>query len=221
MIRFEGVHKSFPTHAGRKVILDRLDLVIPRGRSVGVLGRNGAGKSTLLSMVAGTMDPDEGRIIRNARVSWPLGFAGSFHPALTGAQNVRFAARIYGVDTDALLAYVEDFAELGQFLHEPVNTYSSGMRSRLAFGVSMGVAFDLYLVDEVTAVGDDAFKRKCHAVLGERLTRSDVFMVSHSVNTLRSYCKAGLVLEAGRATYFDDIEEAIACHLRNMRGEAA
>ncbi|RMH48068.1 MAG: ABC transporter ATP-binding protein [Alphaproteobacteria bacterium] len=217
MIRFENVSKSFPIRGGHRVIVDRLNLTIPRGRSVGLIGRNGAGKTTLLRMISGSLDPDRGRIVRHARISWPLGFAGGFHGALTGAQNVRFAARIYGVDTDALLAYVEEFAELGPFLHEPVATYSSGMRARLAFGVSMGVHFDFYLVDEVTAVGDEIFKRKCEAVFNDRLVESDVIMVSHSMATLRTYCQSGIVLENGVATYCEDLEEAIEIHMRNMR----
>ncbi|MEM9047289.1 MAG: ABC transporter ATP-binding protein [Pseudomonadota bacterium] len=219
MIRFENVTKFFPIRGGYRRIIEHLNLDIPRGRSVGLLGRNGAGKSTVLKMIAGTLDPDEGRIIRQARISWPLGFAGGFHPNLTGAQNVRFVARIYGVDTDALLAYVEDFAELGKFLYEPVITYSSGMRARLAFGVSMGVAFDFYLVDEVTAVGDEDFRRKCQAVFTQRLTKSDVIMVSHSMNMLRQYCTGGIVLEHGKAIYYEDLEEAIDLHMANMTGQ--
>ncbi|MEM9197225.1 MAG: ABC transporter ATP-binding protein [Pseudomonadota bacterium] len=219
MIRFENVTKYFPIRGGHRRIVEELNLEIPRGRSVGLLGRNGAGKSTVLKMIAGTLDPDEGRIVRQARISWPLGFAGGFHANLTGAQNVRFVARIYGVDTDALLSYVEAFAELGKFLHEPVITYSSGMRARLAFGVSMGVAFDFYLVDEVTAVGDEDFRRKCKAVFTQRLTNSDVIMVSHSMNMLRDYCSAGIVLEGGQAVYYEDLEEAIDLHMANMTGQ--
>ncbi|QDL91224.1 ABC transporter ATP-binding protein [Paroceanicella profunda] len=218
MIVFNNVTKYFPTRGGEKWIIRNLDLTIPRGRSIGLLGRNGAGKSTLLKMISGSLDPDEGRIDRYGRISFPLGFAGSFHPGLSGAQNVRFVARVYGVDTEQLVEYVQDFAELGPFLHEPMQNYSSGMRARLAFGVSMGIAFDYYLVDELTAVGDDNFKRKCRAVFDQRLQHSDVVMASHSTSTLRSYCQTGAVLENGQLTYYEDIEEAIEVHLRNMRG---
>jgi len=220
MIEFRDVSKYYLTQTGRKVVLDHLDLVLPTGAKVGVLGRNGAGKSTLLAMVSGTNRPSSGEIRRHATISWPLGFAGSFHPELTGAQNVRFVARIYGIDTDALIAYVEDFAELGAFLDMPVRSYSSGMRARLAFGMSMGVAFDWYLVDEITAVGDSRFRRKSLAVFKSRLKSAGLLMTSHATETIRSYCTSGLVLERGRARYFEDVEEAIAVHERNMRDAA-
>ena len=156
--------------------------------------------------------------MRKGRISWPLGFAGGFHPALTGIQNTRFVARIYGVDTDELIAYVEDFAELGPFLHMPVNTYSSGMKARLAFGVSMGIAFDYYLVDEITAVGDAEFKRKCQKVFENRLSNSDVIMVSHAPDTIRKFCSAAAILEKGEVRYFDDVNEGIKVYERMMAG---
>ncbi|MGK6317882.1 ABC transporter ATP-binding protein, partial [Neorhizobium sp. DT-125] len=173
-------------------------------------------KSTLLQIIAGTLELDKGRVIRQGKISWPLGFAGSFQGNLSGEQNVRFVARIYGVDTEELVAYVADFAELGAFYKAPVRTYSSGMKARLAFGVSMGVKFDYYLVDEITAVGDTNFKRKSQQVFKERLKGSDVIMVSHSPSTLRDYCESGIVLEDGKLTYYDNLEDAIAVHERNM-----
>lgn len=216
MIEFREVTKYYRTQQGRKVVLDRLNLTLPLGAKVGLLGRNGAGKSTLLSMIAGTTHPNSGEIRRHASISWPLGFSGSFHPDLTGAQNIRFVARIYGMDTEALVAYVEDFAELRDFIDMPVRSYSSGMRARLAFGMSMGIAFDWYLVDEITAVGDSAFKRKSLAVFKNRLREAGLLMVSHSISTIRSYCNSGLVIESGKARYFEDVREAIACHEANM-----
>ena len=216
MIDLQNLTKIYRTGKVRRVILDGVTITIPRGRSLGLLGRNGAGKSTLLNMIAGTVEPDEGRIIRHGTVSWPLGFAGSFHAMLSGAQNVRFVARIYGCDVETLIDYVAEFSELGEALYMPVNTYSSGMRARLAFGVSMGIAFDYYLVDETTAVGDANFRKKCRAVFADRLSKSDVIMVSHSMSTLTDYCQAGAVLEEGKMTYYENIADAIAAHEENM-----
>lgn len=217
MIRFENLTKSFRVGSGRRVVIDNLDLTLPTGRSLALLGRNGAGKSTLLQMIAGTMRPDSGRVVSDGTISWPVGFGGSFHRDLTGAQNVRFIARIYGVDTDSLLAFVDDFAELGRYFHMPVRSYSSGMRSRLTFGASMGIRFDTYLVDEVTAVGDAAFRRKSRALFAERMQRSSAIMVSHSMGQIREFCNAGIVLENGRLRYFDDLEAAIDRHQDSMR----
>jgi capsular polysaccharide transport system ATP-binding protein len=216
VIEFRNVSKHYRTQTRRKVVLDGLTLTLPWGAKVGVLGRNGAGKSTLLGMISGTVRPDTGEIVRHGAISWPLGFGGSFHPELTGIQNVRFVARIYGVDTEALVASVADFSELGDFMDMPVRSYSSGMRARLAFGMSMGIDFDWYLVDEITAVGDTAFRRKSLRAFRTRLKAAGILMVSHSVQTIRSYCTSGLVLEGGEARYFEDVRAAIAHHEANM-----
>jgi capsular polysaccharide transport system ATP-binding protein len=216
MIEFRHVSKAYKTRGRPKVLLNDFSLMLRKGSTVGVLGRNGAGKSTLLGMISGTVRPDAGRIRRQASISWPLGFSGSFHPDLTGAQNVRFVARIYGVDTDSLIAYVDDFAELGDFMDMPVRSYSSGMKARLAFGMSMGIAFDWYLVDEITAVGDASFRAKCLSAFRNRLSEAGLLMTSHSPGVIRSYCRSGLVLERGEATFFEDVEEAIAFHEANM-----
>ncbi len=217
MIKLERATKTVRMKGVSKAIIDDVSFMIPRGKSVGLLGRNGAGKSTLLQIIAGTLELDKGRVIRRGRVSWPLGFQGSFQGSLTGEQNVRFVARIYGVDTEELVEYVADFAELGQFYHAPVRTYSSGMKARLAFGVSMGIKFDYYLVDEITAVGDTNFKRKSQEVFKGRLSDSDVIMVSHSSSTLRDYCQSGIVLEGGKLTYYENLEDAITVHENNMK----
>ncbi|HVL19644.1 MAG: ABC transporter ATP-binding protein [Allosphingosinicella sp.] len=216
MIEFRHVSKAYATRNQPKVVLRDFSLALPKGTKIGVLGRNGAGKTTLLGMIAGTVKPDSGSIERRASISWPLGFAGSFHADLTGAQNIRFVARIYGIDTDSLIAYVADFAELGDFMDMPIRAYSSGMKARLAFGMSMGIAFDWYLVDEITAVGDTNFKAKSLAVFKNRLKNSGMLMTSHSPSVIRAYCDSGLVLERGDATFFEDVEEAIAHHERNM-----
>jgi capsular polysaccharide transport system ATP-binding protein len=216
MIQIEHLTKAYGQGPRRKFVADNISITFPTRTSVALLGRNGAGKSSLLRMIAGTMDPDEGRITSDGTISWPVGFAGSFHRDLTGAQNTRFIARVYGVDTDALAAYVEDFAELGGHFHLPFRTYSSGMRSRLSFGISMGIRFDTYLVDEVTSVGDAAFKMKSRAVFLERVRTSGAIVVSHGMKTIRRLCTAGAVLEGGQLTYYEDLEEAIAHHKSNL-----
>ncbi len=213
MIRFENLTKSYRVRGMRKVVIDNLNMELPTGHSLALLGRNGAGKSTLLQIIAGTLRPDSGRVVSNGSISWPVGFGGSFHPDLTGAQNVRFVARIYGVDTDALVDFVEDFAEIGKHFHMPVRSYSSGMKSRLAFGTSMGIQFDTYLVDEVTAVGDAAFRKKSQEVFGERMKVSSAILVSHDMGQVREICDTGIVLAEGSLRYFGNIEEAVEAHL--------
>lgn len=220
MIRFEHLSKSFRVGDSRKVIVQDLNLTLPSGKALALLGRNGAGKSTLLQMVAGTLRPDSGRIVSDGTISWQVGLGGALHRELTGAQNIRFIARIYGVDTESLVGFVEDFAELGKHFHMPVRSYSSGMRSRLAFGAVMGIPFDTYLVDEVTAVGDANFRRKSRAVFRERMKASGAMLVSHDMGQVREFCDAGLVLEHGAMSYFDDLEEAIELH-QTLLGEPA
>ena len=220
MIEFRDVSKVFRTPNSRKVVLDRFSLSIPTGTRVALLGRNGAGKSTMIGMVAGTVRQDRGQILRRGSVSWPLGFSGSFAPEMTGAQNTRFVARIYGMDTDELLEYVEEFADLGDFINMPVRVYSSGMRARLAFGLSMGINFDWYLVDEITAVGDAAFREKSMGAFRRKLDRAGLFMVSHAMPTLRDFCSSGLLLDEGQATYFPVLEDAIRAYSESIRMQA-
>lgn len=217
MIRVENLTKSFMLKGHRKFVARNLNAVFPDRGAVGLLGRNGAGKSTFLKVLAGTMRADSGRITSTGEISWQIGFAGSFHPELTGAQNVRFVARVYGVDTDELLDYVADFAELGRSYHQPFRTYSSGMRSRLAFGVSMGIPFSYYLIDEVTSVGDASFRAKCTQVLKERLKTAGAIVVSHSDPVLKSLCDTGAVLEDGFLNWHDKIDDAILEHNERMQ----
>lgn len=217
MIRFENLTKSYWVGNERKVVIDDLDLTLPTGKSLGLLGRNGAGKSTLIQIIAGNLSADRGRVVSDGTISWPVAFGGSFHPQLTGAQNVRFVARIYGVDTDSLIEFVKDFSELGKHFYMPVRTYSAGMKSRLTFGTSMGIRFDTYLVDEVTAVGDVKFKRKSRAVFRDRMEQSSAILVTHSMKEMRDFCDAGIVLHGGKLHYFEDLEEAIALHEELMK----
>jgi capsular polysaccharide transport system ATP-binding protein len=220
VIRFENLTKAFDTDDTKKVVLDGLTLSLPPGRSIALLGRNGAGKSTLLQLIAGNQKPDAGRIVIGGSVSWPVGFGGAFHPELTGAQNTRFVARIHGVDPVSLTEFVADFAELGAHFNMPVRTYSQGMKARLTFGLSMGIAFDTYLVDEVTATGDQAFRKKSHATFRERVQGAGALIVSHNMDELRSLCDAALVLEGGRAYYFGCVEDGIAAHQSHLGVDA-
>lgn len=217
MIWLENLNKHYRLKGKVTRVAKEINATFPTGVSVALLGRNGAGKSTLLRMIAGTVSPSSGRVFSDGTISWPVGFSGSFHGELTGAQNVRFVARIYGVDTDELVDYVEDFAELGAHYHLPFMSYSSGMRSRLAMGCSMGIHFDTYLVDEVTSVGDAAFRAKSQKVFNERMQTSGAIVVSHSMPMIRSMCTMGAVLEQSRLSVFDNLEEAIALHERIMK----
>lgn len=217
MIHLENLTKYFRTRRGYQTIVENLTATFPTGASVALLGRNGAGKSTLLKLIAGTIRPTSGRVLSTGSISYPVGFAGSFHPDLTGAQNTRFVARLYGYDTDSLLEFVSEFAELGGHFHMPLRTYSSGMRARLSFGVSMGIPFDTYLVDEVTAVGDGAFRAKSAAVFDDRMETSGAIVVTHSPPMVRRMCNMAAVLEHGDIQFFEDIEEALELHEWHMQ----
>ncbi|SHI07542.1 ABC transporter ATP-binding protein [Marivita hallyeonensis] len=209
MIVLQDVWKRFP---GGAPVAQGVSAVFPRGRATALLGANGAGKSSLLAMIAGTLRPDAGRVVRQGTVSWPVGFAGAFHPDLTGAQNTRFVARVYGVDSGALLSFVRDVSGLDRAMGQPVRRYSSGMRARLGFALSMGIPFDMYLVDEVTAVGDAAFRRETSALLRARLGQAGAVVVSHAPAQLREICTAGAVLREGRLEMFDDLDVALAVY---------
>ena len=216
MIRLRNLCKSFMLNGRRKIVADNINMVFPSGECVALMGRNGAGKSTMMSMIAGSTHIDRGEITSTGTISWPVGFRGSFHADLSGAQNTRFVARVYGVDTDELLDFVEDFADLGDHFYEPIRSYSSGMRSRLSFGLSMGIHFDTYLIDEVTSVGDADFRRKSARVLQDRLANSGAVVITHSMAQIRKLCTSAAVLENGKLTYFDNVEEAIAMHHKNL-----
>lgn len=217
VIEFRNVTKRFVLNGVEKTVADDVSIDFPDRNCIALLGRNGAGKSTFMRMIAGTLAPCSGEIRVSGTVSWPVGFAGSFHPELSGAQNTRFIARVYGCDTEDLVAFAEDFAQLGEHFHLPFRTYSSGMKSRLAFGVSMGVRFDTYLIDEVTSVGDAAFQARSRDILLARTRSAGAIVVSHSMGMIRQLCSSGAVLDNGKLTYFDDLEEAIHKHESNMR----
>jgi len=208
MIELDRISKAYPTMSGFKVVLDDVSFSFPAQTNVGILGRNGSGKSTLLRILAGTEEADGGTVVRRGTVSWPIGFSGGFNGSLSGEENCRFVARIYGQDVDEVVGFTADFADLGDYFYMPVKTYSSGMRARLAFGLSMAVEFDAYLVDEVTAVGDSTFQERCRKAFLDRSGRSSVIIVSHSISTVKSYCDRCAVLRDGRLFYFDSVDEA-------------
>jgi capsular polysaccharide transport system ATP-binding protein len=215
VIHLVEVSKHYRTRAGDRIVLFPTSLTIPTDRGVAVLGRNGAGKSTLLRMIAGVELPDYGRIVSTVSLSWPLGYAGGVSLTMTGRQNVRFIARLNQIDEDDVVAYVEEFAELGPYLDEPVSTYSSGMRGRLSFGISLAIDFDCYLIDEATSVGDQWFQDKCAEAFADRRRRSSgLLMVSHNPGSIRQYCDVGMVLHRGYLIPFADLDEAVHfyCH---------
>ena len=216
MIQLERVTKRYKTLEGSKIILDDVSAVFPTGKRIGILGSNGAGKSTLIRMVAGIESPTSGRVRRRGRVSFPLGFGGTFHPKLSGRENVVFLARLYGADERAVVRYVQEFAELGQYMAMPVETYSSGMRAKLAFGTCLAIDFDVFLIDEVIAVGDARFQRRCQQEFEARTNRADLIMVSHSLSTIRSYCDVGAVLGRGHLEVCLDLDRAIDAHVASM-----
>ncbi|HEY4472455.1 MAG TPA: ABC transporter ATP-binding protein [Stellaceae bacterium] len=210
MITLDAVSKAYAMRAGRRVVLDSVTVTFASGHNYGVLGVNGAGKSTLIRLLSGSEMPDRGRIRRHARVSFPLGFGGTFHGALSGRENVAFIARVYGANVRHTTRYVEEFAELGGYFEMPVNTYSSGMRARLAFGACLAVQFETYLIDEVTEIGDDRFRQKCAAAFRDRMSSSDIILVTHNSRTIRQYCDRGAVLANGRLELYDDVSDALA-----------
>jgi capsular polysaccharide transport system ATP-binding protein len=206
MIRLTNVTKQYPSNAGTRTILKGIDLTIRRGERVGILGRNGAGKSTLIRVISGAEPPTTGTVERSMTVSWPLAFTGGFHTKLTGIDNLRFICRVYGVDFHDRLAFVQDFSELGSFLYEPVSIYSSGMRARLAFAISMTIDFDCYLMDEVMAVGDDTFRERCKVELFEKRRDKAMLIVSHSHRYLKGTCDRFLLFRDGTIEEHDDFD---------------
>ena len=212
-LRISGVTKTFPIQHGRGVrtVLDNVTLRVQPGERWGIMGPNGAGKSTLIQIVSGSLKTDSGEVYRGMTVSWPLAFGGAFQGSLTGRDNARLIARVYGVDVQETVEKVEAFAELGVYLDEPVKTYSSGMNSRLSFALSMAVDFDCFLVDEVISVGDVRFNRKCEEELRVRAGKA-MLLVSHHTDLIRNNCDHAAFLKDGKLHFFDNVEEAIAAY---------
>lgn len=217
MIQLDRVFKFYRTGSHVKIVLDHVSTVFQTGRSYGLLGVNGAGKSTTIRLIAGTELPNAGRIRRSVRVSWPLGLAAGFHPLMTGRENVKFAARAYGSDLRKTIEFVEDFAELGDYMDVQVKTYSSGMMQRLAYGLSMAIEFECYLIDETLAVGDARFQSKCEKIFNYRRTNADLILVSHNMPTIKEYCDHAAVLVDGQLMMFEAVDKAIEIYNRLNR----
>lgn len=212
MIVFEDVSKKYRIRRFEKQVLRDVNFTLDKGDSLGICGANGAGKSTLMRLIAGVETPTGGRIDRGLTTSWPIGYTSCFQSSLTGADNARFIARIYGQPIDDLLAFVDDFAQLGPYFYQPIHTYSAGMTARLAFGVSLAIDFQCYLVDEVTSAGDARFRDRCHDELMARRDNGALVMISHDHGTLREYCSRGAVIHNGTMTLYDTIDEAADVH---------
>ncbi|MFC3874693.1 ABC transporter ATP-binding protein [Neisseria musculi] len=216
MISIKHVYKQYQTRNGMRTVLSDINFSLAKGEKIGILGRNGAGKSTLIRLMSGVEPPTKGEIRRSMSVSWPLAFSGAFQGSLTGMDNLRFICRIYHADMAYVKAFTEEFSELGQYLYEPVKRYSSGMKARLAFALSLAVEFDCYLIDEVIAVGDSRFSEKCRYELFEKRHDRSIILVSHSPGAMKQYCDNAMVLEAGHLYRFDNMDEAYRYYNRQI-----
>lgn len=216
MIQLDNVWKTYHARSGPVRVLRGVSLHIEKGDKVGIVGRNGAGKSTLIRLIGDIEEPTSGTITRTMRISWPLAFTGAFQGTLTGIDNIRFICRIYEKRFEDVIDFVEEFSQLGRFLKEPVKIYSSGMRARLAFAMSLMIDFDCYLIDEIVAVGDARFLQKCQDELFERRSDRALIIVSHDVHYLRDHCERACVLVDGHLNHFDHIDEALQFHQETM-----
>ncbi|MBO9398956.1 MULTISPECIES: ABC transporter ATP-binding protein [unclassified Shimia] len=214
MIAFEHVTKDYHVKGVHKRILEDASYQFAEGKNIALMGHNGVGKSTMMRMIAGIEPPTSGAVKCTEKVSWPMGFSKGFNGLMTGVENVRFVARVYGCDTEQVLAQVQEFAELGPSLDLPIETYSSGMKARLAFGLSLAIRFECYLVDEITAVGDQRFRKKSEHALRERIEASRVVMISHSERTIREFCDEGVLAYGGKLYHYDDLNALIADYKR-------
>jgi capsular polysaccharide transport system ATP-binding protein len=219
MIQLINLSKKYEVRDGKRTVLNNINCSIARGEHVGILGKNGAGKSTLIRLISGTELPTSGSIKRSMSVSWPLAFSGGFQGSLTGLDNLKFICRVYNTPYEKALPFVEEFTELGKYLREPVKRYSNGMRAKLAFGMSMAVEFDCFLIDEVIAVGDSDFQRKCHTELFEKRADRAMILVSHDPHMIREHCSRAYVLDAGYLESFPDVESAYQYYEKPLHPE--
>ena len=211
MIELEHISKSYRMANGQqKVVLDDISHIFHEGTNVGILGLNGAGKSTLMRIICGTELPTVGTVRRTSRVSWPIKFSGGLHKSLTGRENMRFTCRIYGADIKKVTDFVEDFSELGPYMDMPIRTYSSGMKAKLAFGLSMAIGFDFYLIDEGYAVGDASFRSKSERIFQERRANATCLVITHSASLVRRICDKAAILKNGKLFFFETVDGALA-----------
>jgi len=220
MLAIENVSKVYFTRKGARQVLKDVSFQLGRGENIGILGRNGAGKSTLIRLISGAERPTTGRILRDMRVSWPLAFGGAFQSHLTGLDNLKFVCRVYGVDYQPLVAFVEEFTELGIYFREPVLHYSNGMLTRLAFALSMAIEFDCFLIDEAMVVGDVRFHERCHFELFHKRKDRAFILVTHDANVIKLYCKNACVLHQGRLIAFPSVEAAYDFYQDTMKTHA-
>ena len=217
MIRLENISKSYETTRGHKTVLHDVNLQVDAGEKVGILGINGAGKSTLIRIIGGISLPDSGSITQEMSLSWPVGFDTGVQGSMTGMDNVKFICRIYGVDSKDIMVFVENFSELGRYIREPVRSYSSGMKARLSFAISMAIDFDCMLIDEVLAVGDQRFKERCREELLVKRKERAVVLVSHEPGMIREICDSAYVLVEGHLHHFNEVEEAYLFYTESMQ----
>lgn len=217
MILVDKVVKRYSTRKGMNTVLDGISFRIGKGEKIGILGRNGTGKSTLIRLLGGIEKPDSGRIKRSMSVSWPLASTGGFQGSLTGLDNLRFICRVYGASIEDKIPFIEKFSELGVYLREPVKTYSSGMKGRLAFALSMAIEFDCYLIDEAMSAGDARFRDKCSYELLDKRSDRSIILVSHEPKQMRAFCNVFYVLKNGQLTRFEEADSAYAFYQESVR----
>ena len=209
MIEFENVSKSFWTGKTRKIILNQASFRVEVGNSLGILAQNGAGKTTIINMMAGLEKPDEGKVTRTSRISFPLGFMGGIVNKHTATENSRYIARLYGLDPDYVESFCRWLTDIAEYFDMPIGTYSSGMRSRFSFALMLALEFDIYLIDEgMPATTDVEFNRKAGGVLRDRLSRATVVIVSHQAQTIEKFCRSAAVLRNGQLYMFETLDEA-------------
>lgn len=209
MIELKNVTKKYATRFGAKTVLDDVSLIINKGEHIGILGRNGSGKSTLIRIIGDSEKPTSGYVTRSMKVSWPIGITGGLQGSLSGIDNLKFICRIYSKDLREARGFIEDFTELGKYLLEPVSTYSSGMKTKLALALSLILDFDCYLIDEALSVNDKHFREKYNSQFDQVRKEKSLVLVTHNEKQIYDDCDRVYVLNAGRLLSFEDKADAL------------